>query len=326
VRVAWPAEAWLVGGVGMYLVVDQDRMETGGSPLSAAMFGPERRATPLWTVLIPFFNEAAFLGQTIASLASQTVPFQLLLVDNGSTDDSVAIARAAIATHGLDATIVSETVPGKVSALRTGLGRVRTRYAATCDADTLYPPHYLAEAEALLAQDGCVVAGAYFVDPGADQSALDAEARRILTAARMLPRQCHAGGAGQCFDVAALRAVGGFDAALWGYILEDHEVIHRTMSQGDMRYSKDLWCMPSPRERDRASIRWTLFERLVYTAAAPWAGDWFFYHFLARRLQRRRLMSVQIRERAFQTVTSFAHLPAPSNHGGPIRAASHPVR
>jgi len=295
----------------MYLVVDQDRMETGGSPLSAAMFGPERRATPLWTVLIPFFNEAAFLGQTIASLASQTVPFQLLLVDNGSTDDSVATARAAIAAHGLDATIISETVPGKVSALRTGLGRVRTRYVATCDADTLYPPHYLAEAEALLAQDGCVVAGAYFVDPGADQSALDAEARRILTAARMLPRQCHAG---------------GFDAALWGYILEDHEVIHRTMSQGDMRYSKDLWCMPSPRERDRASIRWTLFERLVYTAAAPWAGDWFFYHFLARRLQRRRLMSVQIRERAFQTVTSFGHLPVPSNHGGLIRAASHPVR
>ena len=84
--------------------------------------------------------------------------------------------------------------------------------------------------------------------------------------------------------------------------------------------------MPSPRERDRASIRWTLFERLVYTAAAPWAGDWFFYNFLARRLQRRRLMSVQIRERAFQTVTSFAHLPVPSNHGGPIRAASHPVR
>ena len=94
-------------------------METGGSPLSAAMFGPERRATPLWTVLIPFFNEAAFLGQTIASLASQTVPFQLLLVDNGSTDDSVAIARAAIAAHGVDATIISETVPGKVSAAPT---------------------------------------------------------------------------------------------------------------------------------------------------------------------------------------------------------------
>lgn len=309
----------------MYLVVDQDRMETGGSPLSAAVAGPDRRATPLWTVLIPFFNEAAFLGQTIASLAQQTVPFRLLLVDNGSTDDSVSVARAAIAALGLDATMVSEAVPGKVSALRTGLGRVRTRYVATCDADTLYPPQYLAEAEALLAQDSCVVAGAYFVDPGADSDALESEARKILAAARLLPRQCHTGGAGQCFDVAALRAVGGFDAGLWGYILEDHEVIHRTMSQGDMRYSKDLWCMPSPRERDRASIRWTLFERLVYAVAAPRAGDWFFYRFLAPRLQRRRLTSVKIRERAFQTVTHFAHT-VPSNHGGPIRAASHPVR
>jgi glycosyltransferase involved in cell wall biosynthesis len=308
----------------MYLVVDQDRIAPGGAPLSGALAGPERRATPLWTVLIPFFNEAAFLAETIASLATQTVPFQLLLVDNGSTDASVAVARAAIAAHGLDATIVSEAVPGKVSALRTGLARVRTRYVATCDADTLYPPHYLAEAERLLARDGCVVAGAYFVDPGADQAALDAEARRLLTAARFLPRQCHAGGAGQCFDVAALRAVGGFDAAVWGYILEDHEVIHRTMSQGSMLYSKDLWCMPSPRERDRASIRWTLVERLVYAASAPWAGDWFFYRFLARRLQQRRLMSVQMRERAFQTVTTFPSVTP--NHGGPFHAASHPVR
>jgi hypothetical protein len=67
-----------------------------------------------------------------------------------------------------------------------------------------------------------------------------------------------------------------------------------------MGYSGDLWCTPSPRERDRDSIRWTLFERLLYSAAAPAAGDWFFYTFLARRLQRRRLLSNRIRERQYQ--------------------------
>lgn len=283
-------------GADMYLVTDEDR-GAAAMPLEPAR---NRRPTPAWTVLIPFFNERDYLAATIASLAAQTMPFTLILVDNGSTDGSADVARAAAHVHGLDALVITERTPGKVTALRTGLGWVRTRYLATCDADTLYPPQYLAAAQRLLATDGCVVAGAYFVAPGADQAALDAEARRILTSARLLPRQCHAGGAGQCFDVGALRAAGGFDAATWGYILEDHEVIHRTMAHGRMRYARDMWCMPSPRDRDRASIRWTLFERLVYSVAAPVAGDWFFYSFLARRLRRRGLTSVQMRERPFQ--------------------------
>ncbi|MCU6454573.1 glycosyltransferase family 2 protein [Sphingomonas sp. A2-49] len=290
----------------MYRITDDERPSRSAAGSSIAARRLDRRPTPLWTVLIPFFNERDYLAATIASVAAQDVPAIVILVDNGSTDGSADVARAAIRAHGIDALVVTETTPGKVAALRTGLGWVRTRYVATCDADTLYPPHYLREAERLLQRDGCVVAGAYFVDPGSGQDALDAEARRILAAARLLPRQCHAGGAGQCFDVAALRAVGGFDAAIWGYVLEDHEVIHRTMTQGRMLYSSDFWCMPSPRERDRVSIRWTAFERLVYSATAPWAGSWFFYRFLARRLNRRRLTSVRMRERAYQDIEGSA--------------------
>ncbi|MEA1082935.1 glycosyltransferase family A protein [Sphingomonas sp. CD22] len=290
----------------MFLINDHDPLSRSAAGSSIAARRLDRRPTPLWTVLIPFFNERDYLAATIASLAAQSVRAIMILVDNGSTDGSAEVARAAVRAHGLDALVITETTPGKVAALRAGLGWVRTRYVATCDADTLYPPHYLAEAERLLQRDRCVVAGAYFVAPGADQAALDAEARKILSAAKLLPRQCHAGGAGQCFDVEALRAVGGFDAAIWGYILEDHEVIHRTMTRGRMLYSQDLWCMPSPRERDRESIRWTLFERLVYSATAPWAGSWFFYRFLARRLQRRKLLSVQMRERAHQHVEGAA--------------------
>ena len=301
----------------MYLITDHDRLSRSAAGSSIAARRLDRRPTPLWTVLIPFFNERDYLAQTIASLAAQDVPLIMILVDNGSTDGSGDVARAAVKAHGLDALVITETTPGKVAALRTGLGWVRTRYVATCDADTLYPPHYLAEAERLLDQDGCVVAGAYFVAPGADQAAHDAEARRILSSARVLPRQCHAGGAGQCFAVDALRAVGGFDPAIWNYVLEDHEVIHRTMSRGTMLYSHDLWCTPSPRERDRASIRWTLSERLLYSAMAPWAGSWFFYRFLARRLNRRRLQSVGMRERAYQTPNQTTERP--------ILAPPHPV-
>lgn len=289
----------------MYL--DLDRAAHDTRPIAV-------RPAAAWTVLIPFFNEADYLDATIASLAAQSLPFQLILVDNASTDDSAGIARAACERHGIDHLLVTERSPGKVAALRAGLGWVRSTYVATCDADTLYPPHYLAAAEQLLADPGCVAAGAYFVAPGADAAVRDARARTFLAGTRLLSRQCHAGGAGQAFRTAGLRAAGGFDGERWGYVLEDHEVIHRTMRRGAMRYARDLWCSPSPRPRDRSSIRWTGFERLVYALAAPFAGDWFFYTFLARRLARRRLSSDRIRERHHQGAEGTAF------------AATYPVR
>jgi len=271
------------------------------------------RSVPAWSILLPFFNERDYLRATIASLAAQSEPVTLILIDNGSTDGSAAIARAACRDHGVEYLLITEPEPGKVAALRTGLVWVRTPLVATCDADTLYPPHYLAAAAAILAKPGCVVAGAYFVAPGIDDETRQAAARSFLTVARLLPRQSHAGGAGQAFRTSALRAAGGFDGGRWNYVLEDHEIIHRVMRAGTMGYAQDLWCAPSPRERDRDSIRWTLFERLVYSAAAPRAGDWFFYSFLASRLRRRRLLSNRIRERQYQ------HLE------GPAFASPHPV-
>lgn len=275
----------------------------GGDLAAASSVSPAQGTGPLWTVLLPFFNERDFIVDTVASLASQTRPVKLVLIDNGSTDGGATIAKEACERLGVDYLLVTETTPGKVAALRNGLGWVRTPFVATCDADTFYPPHYLAEAERLLdVEKSCVVTGAYYVTPGATPEAAMASASRVNNSARMLPRQCHTGGAGQAFRTATLRAVGGFDLALWNYVLEDHEIIHRVMKHGTMRYSYDLWCSPSPRERKRASIRWTLIERLLYSAMAPWAGDWFFYRFLAKRLQARRLLSQCIREQQFQNL------------------------
>lgn len=288
----------------MYLDLDAARMPTAS--LRPAM-------TPDWTVVVPFFNEREYLAATIASLATQSVPLTLVLVDNGSTDGSARIAERACRQYNLDYLLITETRPGKVAALRAGLDRVRTRWVATCDADTIYPRDYLAAAADILARPGCVVAGAYFVAPDIGPTRREAIARGFLTAARLLPRQCHAGGAGQAFCTAALRDAGGFDPQRWNYVLEDHEVIHRVMRHGTMGYSADLWCVPSPRKRDRASIRWTLLERLLYSAAAPAAGNWFFYSFLGDRLRRRRLLSNRMRERQFHHIE------------GPLLATPHPV-
>jgi glycosyltransferase involved in cell wall biosynthesis len=259
-----------------------------------------------WTVLLPFFNERDFLEGTLASLARQSEPPLVILIDNGSTDGSGAIARAACVRLRLAHVLLREMTPGKVAALASGFALVSTPYVATCDADTWYPETYLANARAVLERGDCAAAGAYFVAADATAWQRMRKALHTVAAAALLPGQCHTGGAGQVFRTEALRRAGGFDPSRWNMVLEDHEIMHRVRDHGRLGYHSALWCAPAPRERDRNSTRWTLAERLCYHATTAWAGDWFFYGFLADRLAARRLSSERLRERAYHDIPATA--------------------
>ena len=287
------------------------------------------RERPLWSVLVPFFNERGFLPATLAARAApgrgggvggggngdthgraaQDRAVRVVGIDNGSTDGSAAIARELCERLGLDYLLITERRPGKVNALAAGLRWVDTPFVATCDADTWYPADYLTQAQAVL-ERGHAIAGAFFVAEASDAAARERAGRRICATAKLLRGQCHTGGAGQAFRTDALRAAGGFDATRWGWVLEDHEVIHQVMKLGTMGYAEGLWCVPSSRPRDRDSIRWTLAERLLYATTAPVIGDWFFYRFLGPRLQARKLTSDRIRERRHHEPERLVSAPA----------------
>ena len=91
------------------------------------------------TVLIAARNEEDAIGDTVHSLAKQDYAgrYAVILVDNGSTDRTIAVAREAAAEAGLELTILSEGEPGKNHALNTGLAHVTTDFVITVDADTL---------------------------------------------------------------------------------------------------------------------------------------------------------------------------------------------
>jgi glycosyltransferase involved in cell wall biosynthesis len=252
-------------------------------------------------VVIPFFNEERYLASTLASLAAQVrPPDRVILVDNASTDGSAPIAAAFVERNpDLNPALLSESRPGKASALAAGLARVEEEFVATCDADTYYPPLYLAVAERLLAA-GADAAIAFGVPREASVKAALLRAKGAVAAA-LAPGQTHGGGYGQSFRMTALLDAGGFSAERWGYCLMDHEIMHRIVARGGrLGYAFDHWCAPSPRRRDRRSVRWTLSERLFYHVIPRARRDWFFYEFLAPRFAERKLGELALRQKTWE--------------------------
>jgi len=254
---------------------------------------------PRWSVVIPYYNERDFLPATLASLANQTLkPFRLILVDNASSDGSRGAAEAALeGVEGVETVFLHEARPGQVHALETGIAAVETEFVAICDADTHYPPHYLARADALFAESGAQTAAVLALSVASAPGGLKGRWLRAKGAAMgaLLAKQCHAGGYGHAFRTAALRQAGGYSRARWPHVLKDHELMHRVMKVGRARYDYRHWCVASDRRADRGRVRWTLPERLLYHVTPYALKDWFFYRFLAPRFERRRLDDVNLR-------------------------------
>lgn len=255
-----------------------------------------------WSVVVPYYNEKDYLPAMLDALMAQTYrPFQLILVDNASADGSADLARAALANcEHITPLYLHEPRPGKINALECGLARVDTQFVAFCDADTWYPPHYLARCAEIFANASsnvaAVMATRLKTPPGPSPTW---KQRKTLWVSRLLRKQAHTGGFGQTFRTDILRQAGGFSAARWPFVLEDHEVMQRVFKLGRAVHDTDLWCVPSQRRSDRSAVDWTLAERLLYHVVPFGLKDWFFYNFLAARFARRKMDQLKLREKSW---------------------------
>jgi glycosyltransferase involved in cell wall biosynthesis len=111
-------------------------------------------------VVIPAYNAASYLGETVASvLASHSVTTEIVIVDDGSKDDTVAVAHRL--AHELPATIqvIEQQNAGVSVARNTGFAHASAPYVCFLDADDRLRPDALAALKALLDQDGeCIAA------------------------------------------------------------------------------------------------------------------------------------------------------------------------
>ena len=255
---------------------------------------------PIITFLLPFYNEQGFIGETVTSLAIQTdCRFRLILIDNGSTDCGREEAiTAAKAKPSIETTIIDEAEPGKIFALMAGLAEVASPYVATVDADTIYPPAYVANCLRAFERNpkaSCVIALGLAGSPNSLANKLRRLRARIY--ATVFPGRAHSGGYGQAFSTTILRRVGGFDPKIWPYVLEDHEVIHRVSKEGTILYDYEHYCNPSNRRSDRRNVSWSLAERIAYKLMPRKFMGWYFYRFLALRFEKSGKRSAALRFR-----------------------------
>jgi glycosyltransferase involved in cell wall biosynthesis len=93
------------------------------------------------SVVIPAYNEEKYLSACLQALCHQTYPreqFEVIVVDNGSTDATAQIAQE------FGARVVEEPIKGIARARQRGFEAARGEVIASTDADTVVPPFWLA--------------------------------------------------------------------------------------------------------------------------------------------------------------------------------------
>ena len=110
--------------------------------------------TPAVSIIMPFLNEEAYLADAIESVRAQTLDaWELLLVDDGSSDRSAAIAQSYATADPARIRLFHHPDHGRhgaAAARNLGIERSRGEFVGFLDADDLYGPDKLAVELALL--------------------------------------------------------------------------------------------------------------------------------------------------------------------------------
>ncbi len=97
---------------------------------------------PLLSIIIPAYNEETrlpnTLGQVFDFLRVQEYVAEVVVVENGSQDNTLEIAKSFSKDHP-ELTVLHESFPGKGSAVRKGMLTARGEYRFMCDADLSMP-------------------------------------------------------------------------------------------------------------------------------------------------------------------------------------------
>src|ERR1700690_89842 len=115
---------------------------------------------PVVSIIVPARNEEANITPCLESLVAQTgLAYEIIVVDDDSTDRTAEIARSFPAIHLLPAPPLPENWTGKNNAMSAGAkaAHPQSNWLLFTDADTVHAPASLARAVAEAEQHGAAL-------------------------------------------------------------------------------------------------------------------------------------------------------------------------
>lgn len=209
-------------------------------PLEASEAGARPPATSI-VAIIPLYNGARFIAESVASVLAQTrPPDEFLIVDDGSTDEGPAIVRRLAEAHP-EIRLLAQPNGGQSQARNVGIAQSTGALIAMLDQDDTWYPDHLAELERpFLAPPTGIPLGWVYSEldrVGEDgRMLMDRFLRRMpvehpkLTLAGCLRHDMHVLPSASLVSRAALESAGGFDEQLSGY--EDDDLFLRLFRKG----------------------------------------------------------------------------------------------
>ena len=114
-----------------------------------------------YTVVISTYNRSASLADALAALSRVRTahPWEVLVVDNNSTDDTAAVVRRIAGDFPVELRYVHEPMPGKYAAMNTAIAVARGEIVAATDDDALVDPEWLERAGTAIDELRCDFVG-----------------------------------------------------------------------------------------------------------------------------------------------------------------------
>ena len=113
-------------------------------------------ASGQFSLVVALYNVGEYVPAFLESLRTQTYPLQdldIVVVDDGSTDDSAAIVRRWAAAHHPGLRLVQQENAGPGAARNTGLRLAVNTWVTFCDPDDVFHPRYFEEVANFLTGD-----------------------------------------------------------------------------------------------------------------------------------------------------------------------------
>ena len=181
---------------------------------------------PLVSIVVPCYNSAETIGPCLESLVNQTyAPFEVIVVDDGSTDETATIARRYAAR------VIQRNHRGTSAARNLGWRQAKGDIIVFAESDGRYSREYLAAVTAPLADPavGGSIAGIRQVWADRNTSLVRIQNYRWLSAAHLIHRGERETGV-WAYRKADLERLGGFREDL--FYAEDWDLARRLRATG----------------------------------------------------------------------------------------------